>query len=310
MTNTTVNLDASRHIISLASSGMLAIFECHSYTGAKSNQEESAKLTQAAKAASNAAKVQQYLFAHSPELHAINKKKQFIYNWSKRVGYDWASNIRYIPQTLFLKVLNEFTPHQLEFYQMVELFLAKVDDLVTAAAFTQGDMFNRNDYPTAAQLRPKFSCDLIPMDVPVGDFRNALFAECAEDLQKHYEKQASRLVNGLMDDAARRLIEIAERLSNACTEVDKTKVDADGKAPRAKKISESTVTGAKEIVATLRCINVTGNADLETACCSLERAMKDVTANDLKESAYVRSQVKDEVDDMLSKFKPLNAHLL
>ena len=49
------------------------------------------------------------------------------------------------------------------------------------------------------------------------------------------------------------------------------------------------------------------NDELEGARAQLEAALRDVTLDDLRDSSYVRAKVKDSVDDMLSKFKPLRS---
>ena len=62
---------------------------------------------------------------------------------------------------------------------------------------------------------------------------------------------------------------------------------------------------AKEICETLKHFNLTNNSALEDARQQLEAALNGVTTEDLRERAYERRKVKDSVDDMLSKFKPL-----
>lgn len=301
--NTQLTLPASRHIISLASSAFLALVETHVYTGTKQNAEASAEVTTAKKADKKSAKVLQYLFSACPEHKAIIDYRQRIYNWSKKVGYDWAGNIRLIPQTEKQALLDEFKVHETEFKRLVAEFKRVYPDAITAAAFSQGDMFNRADYPLVDTLDSKFSCALLPMDIPMGDFRESLFQECAEDMKAHYERQASKMLDRMMEEISERLISIAGRVSHACTDVS-GEVDANGKPRRAKKIYDGTVQEAKAIVATIRCLNITGNERLTEAANRMEAALTDVTTDGLKDSAYLRSQVKEQVDGMLRDFVP------
>jgi hypothetical protein len=57
----------------------------------------------------------------------------------------------------------------------------------------------------------------------------------------------------------------------------------------------------------LKEFNLTNNQALEDARVQLENALRDVTVEDLRESSYVRSVVKNDVDDILSKFAPLKS---
>ena len=125
----------------------------------------------------------------------------------------------------------------------------------------------------------------------------------ADDLAQHYQRQTENIVNSVMSDAAERLIQIAERISVACSDPEPSD---DGKVRR-RKIYEGTVSGAKEICEVLKEFNLTDNDELEAARSQLELALRDVTLEDLRESSYLRSRVKDNVDEMLNKFKPLRS---
>lgn len=299
--NTQLTLPASRHVISLASSAFLALIETHIYTGTSQNKEASAELTANKKADAGAAKVQQYLFAGCKEFKAIVDYRQRIYNWSKKVGFDWAGNIRLIPQIGKQKLLTEYATHERTFYQLVDSFGLVYSDTVLKAAATQGDLFNRALYPKWEVLKSKYSCNLLPMDIPAGDFREELFQECADDMKAHYERQAGKMMDRLMEEVSERLVSIAGRVSHACTDVS-GEVDANGKPRRAKKIYEATVQEAKAIADTIRCLNITSNERLTEAAITMERAMKEVTADALKDSAYERAKVKEEVDKVLRTF--------
>jgi molecular chaperone GrpE (heat shock protein) len=141
--------------------------------------------------------------------------------------------------------------------------------------------------------------------VPSNDFRSGGIANAiAEDLKNHYERQTAEIIDSVMDDASGRLIEIAERLKNACTEPE---ADDDGKVKR-KKIYDTTVTQAKEICQTLKAFNLTNNSALNAAVHDLAFALDGVGVEELRESAYTRKEVRESIDDMLTKFKPLKAY--
>ena len=297
-----------KHIISLASSGMLVSVETHIYTGITQNKEESAKVTANNKASKDAAKVVQNLFSHSKEHKAIVDYRTRIYNWSQRIGYDWAGKLRYIPALLRQQFQTEYALHEKVFYRLVDEFVDAYDILVTQAAFTQGDMFNRAVYPLKGTLKSKFSCACFPMPVPLNDFREELFKESAEELKGFYEKQTARIVEQMMADAASRLMELMSQISNACT--DRTNMtDTNGKKARSAKVYEVTVDKAKAIGAIVRSINIIGDPELEEAARRFEEVMGKVSFNDLRESPLMRHETKAEVDDimgMMGKFAPLS----
>jgi hypothetical protein len=198
--------------------------------------------------------------------------------------------------------MKEWSAHEVEFNKLLDNFIAKYPTIVSDAAFKQGDMFNRSEYPEPEDIRRRFRLKLFVTKVPENDFRSGGIATAiADDLEQHYNNQIEEIVNKSMVDASERLVEIASRISNACTEASP---DEDGKIKR-KKVYETTISQARDICETLRHFNLTNNQQLESARAQLEEALSGVTLEDLRESSYVRSTVKDSVDDMLNKFKPL-----
>ena len=296
-----------KHVISLASSGMLVCVETHVYTGITQNKEESAKVTANNKAAKDAAKVVQNLFSHSAEHKAIIDYRTRIYNWSQSIGYDWAGKMRYIPALVRQQFQDEYAVHKKEFDRLADEFVAAYEILVTQAAFTQGDMFNRAAYPLKAGMRQRFSCDMFPMPIPANDFREELFKESAAELKSFYEKQAARIVHDMTMDATGRLMELMSQISNACTDRSNM-TDANGKKARSAKVYETTVDKAKAIGAIVRSINIIGDPELEEAARRFDAVMSKVSFNALRESPLTRHETKEEVDKLLpllSKFAPL-----
>jgi len=56
----------------------------------------------------------------------------------------------------------------------------------------------------------------------------------------------------------------------------------------------------------LKHFNLTNNPQLEEARAKLEAALSTTTLDALRESAYARATVKNDLDDVLSKFRPLS----
>ena len=216
--------------------------------------------------------------------------------------YAWAGDARLVPTHIIERFMKELGEHKVQFGSLLDTFMNKYQSIVSDAAFKQGDMFDRSAYPDAVIVRNKFYIEEFVSRVPEGDFRNAIFNETADQLKQHYERQAQQIVDRVMEDAAERLVASAVRISNACTEPET--VSDDGKTKR-KKIYETTLSQAVEICDVLKNFNITKNHELEQARNQLEEAIQGVTIEDLRESAYKRSVVKDSVDDMLNKFRPL-----
>ena len=288
--------------ISLSSSAVIVSVDVNVWTATKQDRVISNEVTTLKNASADAGKFTKNLLANCPQHKALLNYRQTIYNWLQRSTYAWAGGMQVLPTINLEKFKAEYEAHEREFAKLLAEFEAIYPSLVSDAAFKQGDMFNRSDYPDVQEIRGKFRMKMFVTKVPENDFRSGVIADAiAEDLKHHYERQVTEIVDNIMDDAAERFLEIASRLRNACEEA---QPDDDGKVKR-KKIYETTVTQAKEIAKTLKAFNLTDNRALADACDAMDSALSEVSLNDLRESSYVRATVKSDLDDILNKFRPI-----
>jgi hypothetical protein len=296
-------LSSPQHLISLSSSALIVSAEVNVWTATKQDKQISNEVTLQKNASADAGKFTKHLLANCPQHKALLNHRQTVYNWLQRCTYDWAGSLRLLPMFRLEQFKQDYAAHEKEFNRLLDEFIYAYPALVSDAAFKQGDMFNRSEYPDANDIRRRFRMKLLTTTVPEGDFRSGGIAQAlADDLKQHYEQQTKEIIERVMGDAANQLIEYSTRLRNACIEA---QADEDGKVKR-KRVYESTVDHVKGMVDLLKNFNLTNNPDLEEARMKLEQTIDGVTLNDLRESPAVRAQVKDGLDDILSKFAPLN----
>jgi len=298
-------LNQPNHLISLATSALIVSVDVNVWTATKQDRAISNEVTASKNASSDAGKFTKNLLSSSPDHKALLNYRQTVYNWLQRSTYDWAGSMRLLPIINLERFKKEYEQHEKEFGDLLDKFIIAYPQIISDAAFKQGDMFDRSEYPDTQDVRSKFRIKLHVSQVPAGDFRTGGIANAiAEDLKNHYERQTKDIIDAVMNDATNRLIEIAERLQSACTEAS---ADDDGKVRR-KKIYDSTFTQAKEICETIRNFNLTNNTLLDAAVDQLSNALRDVTVEELRESSYTRSEVRENLDEMLSKFKPIKTY--
>ena len=76
-----------------------------------------------------------------------------------------------------------------------------------------------------------------------------------------------------------------------------------------RKIYESTFEKAINLCETFREFNLTNNKELEECRASLEKVISNTTCDMLKNNEVVRESVKEDIDDILAKFRPAKALL-
>lgn len=300
-------LNAPRHLISLASSALIVSVDIKTWTATKQDKSISNEVTTSKNADADAARVTKVLLSHSPEHKALLNYRQTVYNWLQRETYDWAGSMRLLPTYKLESFKKQFNDHMAAFNALLDKFLVAYPGLISDAAFKQGGMFNRSEYPEVQDVRRRFSMKLFTHAVPENDFRCSISQVLADDLKEHYEAQTQEIVGGVMADLTKRLTTYATRLRNACEEV-QAEANEEAKSGKAKrrKIYESTFDNVKSMVDMIRNFNLTNDADLTEAANKLEAILTTRSLSDLRDSAVARADTRDDLNDILSKFAPIN----
>lgn len=295
-------LQRSKHVTSLATSCVLLSVDMTVWTATKQDRGISDEITTAKKADRDSGRFVKHLLAGSPEHKRVINYRQSIYNWLQRRTYDWSSSQRCLPSVMLPTFMKEYRQHEATFHQLVDDFVAKYPSTVTNMAFVQGDMFDRSEYPTAEQVRSKFSMRLFTGEVPVGDFRCKIAQDLADDLFNNYNRQAEQIIQDILQKQQHKLVNIMTSLSHCC-DVDNV-INTDGQTKvKKRKIYDTTVTKALELCDEFKAFNLAENPELEEARKLLEQALQGVNADMLRESDVKRKEVKDSVDSILSKFR-------
>lgn len=298
-----MELQKPQHLISLASSAVLVCVDVNVWSATKQDRAISHEVTTAKKADKNAGRYVKHLLADHPKHKALANYRQTIYNWLQRRTYPWNKGNSLLPSVDIPVFKREYAEHELNFSTLKSEFLNDYDSIVSNMAFKQGDMFNRADYPRRDELEHRFAMQLYISEVPMSDWRCSIASDIAEDLFATYSKQAEDIVANVMREQQSRFIEVMQSISHCCG-VDETGVDDNTGETKIKKrkIYDSTIQKAKDMCESFKAFNLTDDPALEEARASLEVALAGVDAELIRESDAVRSNVKEGVDSILSKF--------
>jgi DNA-binding ferritin-like protein (Dps family) len=294
-------LNKPKHIISLSSACVLVSVESHVWNATVQDRQISDEVTLAKKASKDSGKFVKNLLANNAEHKAVLNYRQTMYNWVQRCTYDWAGSQRLLPVVNIARFHKEYREHEKKFYELVEDFLNKYPSIVSNMAFVQGDMFDRSEYPDAAELRYKSSVDLVQSEVPTGDFRCKIAQDLLDDMATHYEKQAKRMVEDILGKQTKQLIEVMESISYCC-ETETTVGDNGEVKVRRRRLYDSTLERARELCDTFRNFNLVEDPKLEQARSSLEKVLGNTTIDELRNSDTKRVVIKESIDDILKTF--------
>lgn len=301
-----MELQKPKHIISLATSGVLVSVDVNVWSATKQDRGISNEIAGAKNANQNAGKYTKNLLADHPKHKALVNYRQTIYNWVKRSTYRWNNSQDYLPSVNLERFKREYNDHEQTFQSLLVSFLNDYDNIVSDMAFKAaglGDMFDRNDYPSRAALASKFGLRLFVSEVPMNDFRCTIAQDIADDLFETYKSQAEEIVSHVMMEQQSRFIDVMKSISHCCG-YDELGVDDNTGETKIKKrkIYDTTIQKAKEMCESFKEFNLTDDPALEEARASLEKALSGIDAETIRESDAVRSAVKEDVDSILSKF--------
>jgi len=304
-----VELKKPQHLISLATASLLVSVEVNVWTATKQDREITDEVTTSKKADKDSGRFIKHLLANDVDHKKVLNYRQTIYNWLQKRTYDWAASYQCLPHIDLPKFTAEFANHKKAFDDLADAFINKYPSIVSNMAFAaaggMGDMFDRNDYPSQDQLKNKFKVSLHTSEIPMGDYRCKISEELADDLFNNYSRQAEGIINSIMEKQAEQLINVMTSISHCCG-VEETTVSGTGETKiKKRKIYDSTIQRALEHCETFKSFNLTNSMELEQARSSLEKALRGANADMLRESESVREAVKNDIDDILAKFRPV-----
>lgn len=248
--------------------------------------------------AKDAARVNKHLLAGRTELdiiqQAVGRARQFVYDntapWSD-------SGLRLLPTINFMKFTERMNDFEEEMETLVKAFVVIYPTLITAQALALGDMFKRDDYPSANEMMTKFSFRVNYMPVPSsGDFRVDVGNQAQAELKARLESLTQERIDSAMADVRERLSTHLKRMSDRLT------TDYVGGEAKQRRFHDTLVDGALELCDLTKALNVTNDVTLETARSQLEQLLVGVTPTDLRKNEAIRQDVKRNVDAILDKF--------
>lgn len=229
------------------------------------------------------------------ELESITKFSADCRNWIKRTTVPWTfDGVNVVSTTTLWNGFDqEMQDRQKQFYAMRDDVLLEYANARQAAQFRLGSMFDATEYPSVDEVSTKFYFDYSYHPVPqAGDFRVDVSNQGLQFLQEQFEREANKAVAEAMTSLWERVKKTTETLSN------QLRVSKDEKG----KLYQSTLDTALDLCNMMKDLNLTGDPKMERMRRDLFSTLNGMDLNDLKKDETARLSVKQEIDDLLSKF--------
>lgn len=295
-------LAAPQHISTLGDVASLVSIEIRLPSFTKTDKEVTSRVTAEENAAPAAGRFNKSLLAGNKEYADLSNYRSTVDAWVKALTYEWAGALRLLPASRRARFMMEFEKHKIEWDRLTNAFYDSYSDAIAAAAFVQGHMFKREDYPDIDKLRRsgRIAFDLYEQPVPSDDFRSMVGAEAVQDAVKDLQVKASRFVTQMAERQVRDFAEVIDSLIKACTT--ETKVDDKGKVKVVRgRLYETTFNRALEYADMLESMNITKDPRLSMLRDEIRRVIGRMDYEKLKESDTLRVTVREELTDLRGK---------
>jgi hypothetical protein len=188
----------------------------------------------------------------------------------------------------YSKKMRELTT---EFDNAVTELNANFLDLKKDAEDLLGQMYKESDYPEHSTLKAKYDISVIPRPIPTeGDWRITLSDENLEELKKELREQETKKTENAMKEAWMKIYKPVKHMTEVLSK-DKPK------------IFESLVTNVKTLVTILPDLNFTEDPELEKMRKEVEDKLCDITADQLRDSKYLRNLALEAAEGLRQKIK-------
>jgi hypothetical protein len=297
-------LHKPEHATDLASAGCLVTPRVRGVTLLQASKEAAEAAAKAHGADPRYLKAQVTLF-NCPEFGELQLCRSDLHNFLKKPGivFDWCGPQKYLPYVCKPMFFNWWRAFADTHAKRKAAFMAVYRQHYSNAAFLSaggelGSLTVR--LPTPDELESKILVSLTPAEVPKGDFRNALFADAAQDLTDHYQQAVGLQHRDMFDTMTEQTHALLTRLSRALRNEER---DNAGKviAPRGK-LYASLLEESLRMCDVLAHVNPTGSLGLHSVRDALSDTLAGVSIEALRESDTLREEVKESVDNLLSKF--------
>jgi hypothetical protein len=287
--------------LNLNSCGILVTLAISQWTARKLDRGVSDEVeAQKGAKSKGAARVNKNLLAGRPELEEIaqiaTKARNYVYDNT----FPWTdSGQRLLPTLKLMEFDKTVRGYMAEFNAKVDGFLGIYPSLITAQAMALGDMFKRDDFPSASEIAGKFSIGMDIEPVPAaGDFRVDVGNEALEELQKSLSNTNAKREAAMLADISKRFGEHLSRMSDRLV----SETDAKTGEPKQKRFHDTLVSSAFELCSLVKSLPALAGHDIDRLATALEKALDGTTAQVLRDDHGKREDVRKAVNKLRDQF--------
>tara|TARA_A100001037_G_C15062593_1_gene595513 strand:- start:238 stop:1182 length:945 start_codon:yes stop_codon:yes gene_type:complete len=296
---TQTNNNVIENAPTLNSSAMLVELNISKWDARTLDKDASIEVEQKNQTAHGLANVHKKLLGHCEEHITLKRHISNARNLHYSMTLPWSkSGLQLVPTSIYFKYIEAMTGAENKYWKLLEAFLSVYDQAKTDAKEKFGLLFRPENYPSLEEVRRKFRWSLTTIPLPTsGDFRVDIGNEGLKEVQTQYAKFYDEQLERSMNIAWQRLYDVLVRMSDRLDYAD----DENKKVFR-----DTLVTNVSDVVDLLDDFNLTNNQEMKEMKSNLDKVLRGVTADALREDTDLRHKTKKAVDDAIKALPSLD----
>ena len=235
--------------------------------------------------------------AHADLVNTIGNARTVFYKHSLPWGDD---NWRLLPTANFMEFADAIRDAQSKIETSLNDFITRYPSLRELARVQLGDLYDENEYPSASEVRSKFTWKIEYNPVPTeGDLRLDLPADTLAQVEQAVTSRVEAAAKVALDDAWGQLREAVGRIQKAA------RTTPEG--GRAGTIRENLIENLNEVTDRLARLNVAQDENLVDALARAKRELGTIAVEDLRSDARLRSDTERRAEEILAALSGLYA---
>lgn len=279
---------------SITGAAMLVDLSISCWTARKRDRAASEQVARNNNAARGVASVNKKLLGDCAELDAVQKFTESVRTLHRSMTMPWSDlGLRLLPTAQFFRYQQQMTALETEFHRLVKAFIDAYSWEIAEARVKLGDLFREDEYPPTSHVEGKFAFRMAFVPLPdANDWRVDIEAQAKQALQTEYQKYFDSQLKAAMDD-------LWGRLRDTLTTLTK-QLEPAAEGEKAKRIYDSVVDRAKELVSMMETCNVTNDPHMATMQKQLAAALDGANADAFRTDEAYKLDTKRKLDEAIA----------
>lgn len=281
----------------ITSRALLVHMHISSFGGARKDKEATASLSVSMGVSEDDAYVSKYLLSKEDKAKIASCEGR-LRQVFMRDTLPWLdSGARILPVELFARFNDQFSDARLDWEQAVDELIGRWDDILAKAPARLGQLYKKNELPSADEARRMFKVKLRRQPLPKGeDYRINMSEQMMTALRQEVEDD--------MHDAAKEttlacFARVKHVITTMVEGLERHGVVKPG-AKKAQFFTKGTLENVEALVDVLDALNITNDQSLTNIASDVRVKMTAWTADMLKDDDQLRADVAKDGRDILS----------